>query len=57
MIGRCLTLTGIPGSLWPTVKPRKVYTQAVRTFALYAGRAMEGIAGYLQRRSLKENPT
>ena len=45
-LGRCLTLTGISGSLWPTVslfKPRKAYTQAVRTFALYAGRTTEGV--------------
>ena len=53
------TQTRIAGSLWPIVslyKPRKAYTQAVYTFALYAGRTTEGMLD-LRNNAVSEKTT
>ena len=50
----------VSGGLWPIVsffKPTKAYTQAVRTFALYARPYNRGSAGSLQQNGFRENPT
>ena len=48
----------VPGSLWAIVsvfKPRRAYTQAVRTFALYVGRSTQGLLD-LHNEAVSEKP-